>query len=508
MSIEANRPRSFLAVLADAHLARASGVLRVRRGEGRLLVALAGGRIVALESEGVLGSPSSEEDRELAALLAEAFAEGVPSVSRAAARQTLLEALRSADATAALEEGAAEGADPPLDFATEELLREAAHVCEIALVDEALGSLDRPLVAQADPLTLQQMALTPSEAYLLFQIDGALTAASVLELLPQEAEAARRNLFSLVVAGVVRFGDATVSTSTSAAAEGSQREASSQGAAHARELEARRAMILEAHARIVSERDHFEALGVPREATEAEVKAAYFRLAKLFHPDALGKLADLHEVVQAIFSRIGTAFDVIGQPSSRAAYEATSFPKRRKAPVAPTPPPAMAPRRPPPSVHGAPLPEPAPRTQNPEDLAWMAEEGLRRAEALLAEGKFWDAIQVLEPHVGALSGRARHRGRLVLAQAYMHNPKWLHRGEELLRGVVKDDPLNAEAYYLLGTIYKTGGLPTRAATMFRKVLEVRPGHKPASDELLALEKAPPPPRRWFRGSPSGDQEGQ
>jgi Tfp pilus assembly protein PilF len=115
-------------------------------------------------------------------------------------------------------------------------------------------------------------------------------------------------------------------------------------------------------------------------------------------------------------------------------------------------------------------------------------------------------IQALEGQVGSLTGRSRSRGRLILAQAYLHNPKWLHRGEEQLRAVTKEDPQNAEAYYLLGTIYKTGGLRTRAASMFRRALEVRPAHKPAADELAALDKAPPPPRRWFRSSRSEDEE--
>jgi cytochrome c-type biogenesis protein CcmH/NrfG len=138
-------------------------------------------------------------------------------------------------------------------------------------------------------------------------------------------------------------------------------------------------------------------------------------------------------------------------------------------------------------------------SQSPEDLAWRAEESLKRAEELLGEGKFWETIQLLEGQVALLAGRARHRGRLVLAQAYLHNPKWLHRGEETLRIVVREDPENAEAYYLLGTIYKSGGLSTRAAGMFRKVLELRPAHRQAADELAALDKAPPPPRRWFKG---------
>ena len=71
---------------------------------------------------------------------------------------------------------------------------------------------------------------------------------------------------------------------------------------------------------------------------------------------------------------------------------------------------------------------------------------------------------------------------------------------------MKEDPQNAEAYYLLGTIYKDRGLRTRAAGMLRRALELRPAHKAAADELAALEKAPPPPRRWFRTLRSEEEE--
>jgi hypothetical protein len=477
----------------------------VTRGEGRLAVAVSGGQVVAFESEGLSAAPTTEEDRELAAMLAEAFAEGEPALSRAAARQTLIETLRAPDAWGHFEEGGAESPDPPLAFGTEDLLREAAHAADAALLEDALGPLDRPLEVSGDPGAIPQTTLTPSEGFLLSRIDGALSAREVLDLVPMEPAAARGSLLCLLLAGLARFGSGVKREVRTGAGSLAPPPAGSPAAhpseAHERALRERREAILAAHARVVGQPNHFEVLGLGREATEAEVKAAYFRLAKLFHPDTLGELQDLREEMEAIFSRLGAAFSVLGQPKSRESYEALlpkppNFPTHTSRTWAGFDP-AMAPRRPPPSVSGAPLP-PVPE-RSPEDLAWIAEENLKRGEALLGEGKFWDVIQVLDPHVGALVGRARHRGRLVLAQAYLHNPKWLHRGEELLRGVVRDDPMNVEAYYLLGTIYKTGGLGTRAASMFRKVLELRPGHKPAADELASLDQAPPPPRRWFRG---------
>lgn len=498
--------RPFLVVLADAHLGRRTGIVRAARGEGRMAVALQEGRIVALETDGFMDASPSEEDRELAALLAEAFAVGEPAVSRAAARQTLLEALRAPEARGFFEEGGAESADPPLDFATEELLREAAHSSDVSLVDAALGDLDRPLRAAADPRTLQDMALTPGEGYLLSRLDGVLSARAVLELLPLEPEAARRSLFGLLVAGLAVFEELATPTpkGTAPLAPGVRPlRARIQDAADDWAKDERRRAIVDAHSRIVGERDHFLVLGLSRDATDAEVKAAYFHLAKQFHPDTLGELADLADAIQAIFSRLGGAFDVLGQSKRRAAYEAT-LPKRAAAPQADHEytytPPGGTQRRPPPSVPGAPLPPAPMQAASAEDLAWRAEEHLKRAEELLGEGKYWEVIELLEGQVGSLTGRVRHKGRLVLAQAYLHNPKWLHKGEDTLRTVIREDPLNVEAYYLLGTIYKSSGLATRAAGMFRKVLELRPTHRPAADELAALDKAPPPPRRWFKGS--------
>jgi tetratricopeptide (TPR) repeat protein len=481
----------------------------VARGEGRLAVAVAEGQVVAFESDGLPAAPSTDEDRELAAMLAEAFAEGQPALSLAAARQTLIEALRAPDALGSFEEGGAESPDPPLGFGTEDLLREAAHAADPALLEGVLGSLDRPLETAGDLRAIPQASLTPSEGFLLSRIDGAMSARAVLDLVPLAPEAARRSLFGLLLAGLARFGSGVLReggtrASVAVAALSMTPPAGSPAAlpneARERMLRERRQSILATHARVVGQPNHFEVLGLAREVTEAEVKAAYFRLAKLFHPDTLGELQDLREEMEAIFSRLGTAFEVLGQPKSRANYESFlpkphSFPAHTFQTLPGIDPPGA--RRPPPSVPGAPLLKTPERS--PEDIAWMAEEGQKRGEVLLGEGKFWEVIQELEPRVGALAGRARHRGRLVLAQAYLHNPKWLHRGEELLRAVVRDDPMNSEAYYLLGTIYKTGGLVNRAASMFRKVLEIRPGHKPAADELAALDKAPPPPRRWFRG---------
>lgn len=64
-------------------------------------------------------------------------------------------------------------------------------------------------------------------------------------------------------------------------------------------------------------RDPYEVLGVPRKATEAEIKKAFRSLAKKHHPDAHGN--DPAKVKK--FQEISGAYEVIGDKEKRAQYD-------------------------------------------------------------------------------------------------------------------------------------------------------------------------------------------
>jgi len=68
--------------------------------------------------------------------------------------------------------------------------------------------------------------------------------------------------------------------------------------------------------------DHFQALGVKRESTASQIKAAYFQLAKTYHPDA-GPMDEPPEVKKLradIFGRLGEAWGVLGEDNRRGEY--------------------------------------------------------------------------------------------------------------------------------------------------------------------------------------------
>jgi curved DNA-binding protein CbpA len=68
--------------------------------------------------------------------------------------------------------------------------------------------------------------------------------------------------------------------------------------------------------------DHFQVLGVKRDAPAAQVKAAYFQLAKLYHPDAIPSDAppDVRKLCADLFGRVSAAWADLGDEARRAQY--------------------------------------------------------------------------------------------------------------------------------------------------------------------------------------------
>ena len=402
--------------------------------------------------------------------------------------------------------------DVTLKLSTGDLILEAARgVQDPDVVRYALGDIDQVVGLSSDPLLrFQRISLSPTDGYVLSRVDGTLSAREVMQLIPLPVEETQKSLFGLLSTGVIEYlpvpkrprpaveparpkGRAAGALPDSAvlaapapsapvpppAAPVPPPVAAAPSVEKAPPSDARRQEILEAHAGLKT-RSHFEVLGVARDATEGQVKEAYFRMAKRFHPDAHHDpaLSDLRDKLEAVFIRLGDAYEVLRNPRIRSTYE--------RALEARTPRPETA------SVPSAPEPAEPPASDPVQDRR-IAEDAIRKAARSVATEKYWEAIQLLEPAIGHVEGKMRQNGRILLARAYLKNPNWVKQGEELLLAVVQDEAKNTEALMLLGNLYKNGGLRSRAVSTFRKVLDVKPDHEDALAALTELAPEEPDP---------------
>lgn len=434
-------------------------------------------------------------------------------------REILLKVFSWQEGTYAFEEQPPEAPvedDLTLKLSTGEMILEAVRlVRDPDVVRYALGDIDRVLAQSTDPLLrFQKITLTPTDGYVVSRVDGTLSAREILGLMPVSPEDTMRSLLGLLCTGTLEYlpvppkkqarkesGKAPSAAAATAdppaaisqrprpttSASGPPAETPPSVADEHKAPLSRRVEILTAYDRIKT-KNHFEILGIEPGANDAQVKEAYFRLAKRFHPDTHHDpaLADLRDQLEAVFIRLGAAYDVLRNPRTRAGHGAELAARAPRVTVLP----AQAPT---PQV--APEPEPPPATpSDPAQDARAVQEALRKAQYYFEKDKCWDAIQLLEPVLPLAEGKPLQRVRVLLSKAYLKNPKWVKQAEQTLQTVIRDDPKNVEATFLLGTIYKLSGLRSRASHAFRRVLELEAEHEQANAELAELMVAEEPER--------------
>jgi hypothetical protein len=462
------------------------------------------------------------------------------------------------------EEEEAPGQELTLKLSTAELILEAARaIRDPDVIRYLLGDRDRVLALSEDPLLrFQQLALSPTDGFVLSRADGTLSAREIERMIPLPEEEVQRSLFGLLSTGILEYGaerrprpegpagppsqataetPAPPSATNSAPAPASPPEARAFEAPEAAptplatttpagippdpapspapppppgppapvatatppataattpgedadSAPERRREALEAWEGLKT-KTHFEVLGLPRASSASDVKEAYFRLARRFHPDAhhSASLGDLRDKLEAVFIRLGEAYEVLRDADRRREYEEKLGRARPPAPPGPS---------------GGEETAPAP---DPGEEAKRMETAILRAERLYDKERYWDAIQLVEPILVRVPPKMRVRAHLVLARAYLKNPNWTRRGEETLLAALRYDHEAAEAYALLGTLYKDRGLRARAAGMFKRVLQLRPDDEETKRHLAELQPDSPPPadagggllKKFFRRS--------
>jgi curved DNA-binding protein CbpA len=201
--------------------------------------------------------------------------------------------------------------------------------------------------------------------------------------------------------------------------------------------------------------DYYQILNVPDDSSSYQIKLAYFRLAREYHPDCFNKdlPSDIKEKIEDVFAHITDAYDTLGDEKKKQDYDST-----REA-----------------------SPEPGRK-----ELEKEADIKYRQGRTLYNQERYEEALKLLEEAVRLKKNKAVYF--LVLGKAKSKVPPFHKKAEEDFQTAIRLEPSNPECYVGLGTYYKEEGILDKAKKQFKKALEVDPEHKIALKELGLTEK--------------------
>lgn len=391
--------------------------------------------------------------------------------------------------------------------AADVLLEGARHAADIQQVADALVPRDAVVLkSRTNGLRADSGSLIPLESYILSRIDSPTAVSDVGALSGLGDADAHRAVCALVAAGFLKLLDRDKDDDEEIAA----READES-------LErVREEVVRKLH--FSNSADFYDVLGVTRHATTADIKAAYYHLAKKYHPDRYHQrdCGDLRNKLEALFALITQAYDTLTQPAERAGYDE----RIRKASGSlahslPRTPPLAAPEPAVKEPHASNVERPGggglkPSTEQPvksESLpsppvdspagepvaskptknglqlppAQMAELYYQQGRARFERKEYHAAVHLLREAIKLDPSRAPYHYHLGIA--LIRNPRTRRDAEQHLSKAAELEPYNAQIRVKLGLLYKEAGLSKRAEHFFREALQMDPENRVAKREI-------------------------
>jgi curved DNA-binding protein CbpA len=226
---------------------------------------------------------------------------------------------------------------------------------------------------------------------------------------------------------------------------------------------------------------YYDILGVATEASQDQLKSAYYELARRYHPDRFRKEAPaLLARLESAFARITQAYDTLRDDSLRASYN-LKLQARQKAPQAPqagdsTPQPAATTTET--KTDGAPV-------DTPLSAAERAANDFKEGYAALEQGQSKVAAGLFASAARLMPNEARYRAYYGHILASQENTR--RAAEAELQAAIKLDPGNAEYRVMLAQLFRDLGFIIRARGEAERALAADPNNRKARDLLRELK---------------------
>lgn len=209
--------------------------------------------------------------------------------------------------------------------------------------------------------------------------------------------------------------------------------------------------------------NHYETLGVALKASIADIKKAYFALAKQFHPDLFHRKTEpeLHRRIQNAFSKVAQAYDNLRDDDTREVYD---FKLRKE----------LA------DIEN--YPESSDEKVDVKGSARQASQFFEHGFTLLMEEYYEEALPYLARAVHLAQDNARYRA--FYGKALASEDK--HKAEGELQMAVKLDSGNPIYRLILAEFFIDNNLLKRAEGELKRLLAIAPDHAEAQGLLDSL----------------------
>jgi tetratricopeptide (TPR) repeat protein len=353
----------------------------------------------------------------------------------------------------------------PLQMSTGDLIIDGVRDLDWKPLRKSLPSLGTVLRPATDPANLFQKAhLDPDQQSVLALIDGTKKIQDICLSSGIGDFNTLKAIYVLLALRMIEPGAVT------AGEEQLAREAAKSAAAEqaedvtALDPETRKKMLRDAYDSLVLQ-DYFQMLNVGRGATQAEIKKAYFHLAKVYHPDRHfdPEMNDMKDILSELFTRIHEAYETLSSPQKRDKYTLDLVNGRIKFRVQEA--------------------QPKAQKQDNKDAALVQyNEGMKR----FSQNNFWGAEEAFQWAMRLDPGNAEYVFRRGLTLSRI--PRRGHEAEEYYVKAIEMAPSKMEYHLELGSFYARTGLKAKARRVFTDALQRNPN---ADKVKSALERLGP-----------------
>jgi len=201
--------------------------------------------------------------------------------------------------------------------------------------------------------------------------------------------------------------------------------------------------------------DHYSILGIEKGATLDQIRRAYYKTAKEFHPDKHFYISSgtLKSKLSEVFFYITEAYKTLSDPKLREQYNQTSK-----------------------------VSTPKIKTNNLEKARLRFQEG----KVAFKKGIYSDAVELFRQAAYLDSSVAGYHFYLSLAYEKQKN---FHDAQKEIIKAIELDPFNADYISELGYIYLGLGFNLRATTAFEKAIKLDPSNKKAVEALQKIKNS-------------------